>query len=341
MYIRIEIFYDNMRNLKKWDIIKVMVISGRFIKKLLISCVFITIIFSSCLTIKTRYVVERFLEFDDIDFNHVKNINIITENKTLGKEFEKYIVKFYRNRALEIPKIIISNIEKDELSHELTFNIKKFDYQIFEGWIENSKPPVQKDNGKYLVFHNNINYWKSIDASIYVKISRNSMTYTNLDLSDDAVFSIEGESCIQKEYSELEDSLGKNAAIPSLEDFAKKNIKDIENEVLFSGIIEKFFREFFSKRLKPISKELVYFKFGFNKKFYKAQEHINNNRFDEALIIWEDIYSDLENPSFSRGIAAYNIGMVKTLIRDYESASIYFNRSEELEKIGLQELEKF
>ncbi|HQJ07138.1 MAG TPA: hypothetical protein PLI57_12270, partial [Spirochaetota bacterium] len=67
-----------------------MVIPKRLIKIFLISPVFIfiTIIFSSCLTIKTRYVVERFLEFDDVDFNHVKNINIITENKTFGKEFE-------------------------------------------------------------------------------------------------------------------------------------------------------------------------------------------------------------------------------------------------------------
>jgi len=80
---------------------------------------------------------------------------------------------------------------------------------------------------------------------------------------------------------------------------------------------------------------------GFNKEFYKAQEYVKEARLEEALLIWEEIFSDETNPSYARGIAAYNIAVYKTIVRDYDSATIYFKWAEELEQEGLQEFEKF
>ena len=314
--------------------------NGNFFMKNFFYLLLLVFLLSSCVTIKYQYIVERFLEFDDIDFNHVKKINIVCSNKYFAKELERYIATFYRNRALQKPKIDIYIEYKNGLSHEMTFNIKEINYKIIEGWKEELREPEMK-NDKYLVFHNNIKYWRAIDMSISAEILRYGEIDRRFDVSNDVIYSIEGENSIQKNYKKLEDSVAMNKTIISTEDFARKNLKDIKDNILFYGAIDKTFREFFGKRLQPISKELVNFKLGFNNMFFIAQDYLQKDKFDEALLIWEEIFANLENPSFSRGVAAYNIAMFKTLVRDYESAAIYFNWSEELEREGLQELEKF
>jgi len=159
--------------------------------------------------------------------------------------------------------------------------------------------------------------------------------------NNDLEFAITDEAYISKEYSDIKKAIEMEKILPPIEDFAQKNLKNIDNYDLVYGTMDPIFKDFFSKRLIPISKEYIEFKMGFNEDFYKAQEYVKQARLEEALLIWEQIFSDETNPSYARGVAAYNIAVYKTIVRDYDSASLYFNWAEELEAIGLQEFEKF
>jgi outer membrane protein assembly factor BamD (BamD/ComL family) len=101
------------------------------------------------------------------------------------------------------------------------------------------------------------------------------------------------------------------------------------------------FHDFIAKRLKPISRELINFKTGPDKLLLKAQKLLKDGRLDEAVIIWEQIYSDEEKSNYARSISAYNIAIMKAMDKDYEQAIIYFNRSDELEELSDKEIVRF
>ncbi|HOJ63396.1 MAG TPA: DUF6340 family protein [Spirochaetota bacterium] len=286
--------------------------------------------------------MEKFIEFEDIDFNRVKKINIICKDKLFSKALEEYILKFYRNRGLQKPQISILEHKRDGLSHELNIEFTDLNYEIIDSWKSNYKEPFKKPDGKYIFYHNSISYEKRIRVNVKIVISRQSEYYKEVTLeNNDLEFAITDEAYISKEYSDIKKAIEMEKILPPIEDFAQKNLKNIDNYDLIYGTMDPIFKDFFSKRLIPISKEYIEFKMGFNEDFYKAQEYVKQARLEEALLIWEQIFSDETNPSYARGVAAYNIAVYKTIVRDYDSASLYFNWAEELEAIGLQEFEKF
>lgn len=311
-------------------------------KKNFIFVILVIFIFFSCLSIKFKYIMEKFIEFEDIDFNRVKRINIICKDKIYSKALEDYILIFYRNRGLQKPQIFKLENKRDGLSHELNIEFNELSYNIVDSWKVDYKEPFKKTDGKYIFYHHSISYEKRIKVDVKVTISRQSEYYKEIVLENKELeFFISDQAYIEKEYSDIKKAIEMEKILPPIEDFAQRNLKDIDIYSLVYGTLDFIFKDFFSKRLIPISKEYIEFKMGFNEDFYKAQDYIRKGRLEEALLIWEEIFSDYTNPSYARGIAAYNIAVYKTIIRDYDSASIYFNRAEELEMIGLQEFEKF
>lgn len=296
----------------------------------------------SCISLKFNYILEKFIEFEDIDFNRVKSINIICKDKIFAKALENYIFLFYRNRGLQKPKIYILENKRDGLSHELNIEFLELNYEINDYWKVNYKEPYKKSNGKYLFYHNSIIYGKKIKTNIKICISRQSEYYKEVIFENkDLEFSIGEEAYISKEYKDIKHAIEIEKILPPIEDFARKNLKNIDGYSLAFGTIDILLKDFFSKRLIPISREYIEFKIGFNEFFYKAQNYVKQGRLEEAVIIWEEIFSDSTNPSYARGVAAYNIAVYKTIVRDYDTAATYFTWSEELEQIGLQEFEKF
>jgi len=121
--------------------------------------------------------MEKFIEFEDIDFNRVKKINIICKDKLFSKALEEYILKFYRNRGLQKPQISILEHKRDGLSHELNIEFTDLNYEIIDSWKSNYKEPFKKPDGKYIFYHNSISYEKRIRVNVKIVISRQSEYY--------------------------------------------------------------------------------------------------------------------------------------------------------------------
>lgn len=280
----------------------------------------VVLLFSSCLTFNFNHVIEKFIEYKDVDFNNVKRINIITNNKSVGDSLRYYLISSYKNRALIEPKIFISDTIKDGLSNELNIHIKSFDYNIKSGF------KVEKT----LAFYNKI-----INAKYDIVLFKSGLAGVGIDLSGDAEYIIEKSYAISPYYNKED----KNSAI--IEPGTKIGIKEIDNYSLYYGVCEKIFDDFIEKRLIPISRELINFKIGFNKELFKAHQLLSEGKMDEALIIWEQIYSDSDNSYYSRGIAAYNIGMYKAMEKDFKSAELYFKRYDQLEEDRIKDFIRF
>jgi hypothetical protein len=267
----------------------------------------------SCISLNYNHIIEKFIEFKDVDFNHVKVINIITGQKEFSQALSDYITISYRNRGILLPKILISDKIKEDMDYELNFVVNKNDFRITGDW-------QLSDDGNRIICS------RTISTQVVIGIFRSSETERRTDLSDDIRFGVREEIKIPDAYKK-DDGNRENR----YKDLAGRNINKIDNYSLYYGVAEKLLRGFFSKRLKPISRELIRFKTGLNPDLQKAQRYLKQDKLDDALIVWEEIYSDADKSSYSRSIAAYNIGMVKANQGDYESASTYFDRSEELE----------
>ena len=269
-------------------------------------------LFFSCITFNYNHIIEKFIEFKDVDFNHVKAINIVCTQKDFSEALSDYILISYRNRGITKPRITVSDRIKEDIDYELNFVIARNDYVISGDW----KPG--DDNTKLIIT-------KIVKSTVNIKIFRSSEPEKITDLSDDAVYSV-------TEEIKIPDILKKGENYEQrYKELAQRNLNRIDDYTLFYGLVEKVFHGFLSKRLKPISRELIRFKSGFNKDLFKAVKYLKEDKLENALIVWEELYSDTDNSYYSRSVAAYNIGMVKAIQGDYESASIYFNRSEELE----------
>jgi tetratricopeptide (TPR) repeat protein len=296
---------------------------------------------TSCLTFKYDHIMERFMEYDDFDFNRIKEINIVTENRDFADALSSYIRTLYRNRGLFKPTIKSGERRGDGLSHQMEIVVKNFDFEIVEGWKNYPRDMTRNADGSMVVFHNNVRYWKTIAGTIHLQLYRFAEQETVFDVTGDFSFTIEEETAAIRTHRESDLSQGSVFGIPTAEDLARNGLRLIDETRLHNGVVDQVMHEFLSKRLQLISREMVRFQVGFSRPFLKATEYLRQDRLDEALIIWEELYADPENPSYARGVAAYNIAMIKTMEREYEKAAIYFNRSEELKEEGMQEIVKY
>jgi tetratricopeptide (TPR) repeat protein len=273
---------------------------------------FMTIfLLSSCITFNYNHVVEKFFEFDDIDFNNIKRINIISGNKDFSDAFRDYIFMFYKSRGLSNPNVYLSDKTRSDIPNELNIEVNFKDCNFESKWNLNN------DNSLF--------YWKKIKANynvIIVKTNNPESVFT-MDSSND--FTIEEKVNLAKKNALSQRNLNINK-------IAEEHIKKIDDYLLYYGLSDKIFHGFFAKRLKPLSRELLTFKIGPDKNLLKAQKYLREKRLDEALIVWEQIYSDEDNNAYSRSVAAYNIGVIRAMEKDFQQAIIYFNRSEELEE---------
>ncbi|OHD15265.1 MAG: hypothetical protein A2086_11005 [Spirochaetes bacterium GWD1_27_9] len=281
-----------------------------------LSC--LVFIFFSCITFNFNHIIEKFIEYDNINFNNVKKINIISKNKFFASVFRDYLNISFRNRGISLPNINVTDKVKDELDYELNFHIYNLNYEISENW-EKLSP-------------NSIKYWKTIKAKIGVKILKTPDIEKPYDMTNDLSYTITEEKTVNFDLSKNDKSLEKKI---------KNYFFQIDNYSLFYGLIDKIFKNFLSKRIKTISRELINFKMGLHKDLLKAYNFLKTNRIDEALIIFEQIYSDENKSYYVRSIAAYNIGIIKAMQKDYDTADIYFNRYDELEEERLKDIIRF
>jgi len=194
--------------------------------------------------------MEKFIEFEDIDFNRIKKINIICKDRLYSMALQDYILIFYRNRGLQRPQISIMEYKKDTLSHELNIEFVTLKYEIIDGWKVDYKEPFKKENGRYIFYHNSISYWKKIKADIKVVISRQSEYYKEVILENPEVeYYITEQASIQKEYSDVQKAIAMEKMLPPIEEFAKKNLKNIDNYSLVFGTLDSIFKEFFFKEI--------------------------------------------------------------------------------------------
>ncbi|HPO49185.1 MAG TPA: hypothetical protein PLO89_02575 [Spirochaetota bacterium] len=258
-------------------------------------------------------MMEKFIESEEIDFNNVKKINFITKNKRLGDALEYFFIESYKNRALSLPFTSFFESERDGLSNELNIRVDEFDYGIKSGFRAEEK------NAAFC--------WKTISAKYKISIFKSGLSEKKFDLTGEVDFTVEKYFSINLFSTEEE----KQASYVNLQ--AQKEIKKIDNYNLFYGAINKIFRYFLQRKLIPLSRELISFKTGLTPDIIKSHKLISEGKMDEALILWEQIYSDKDNSYYSRSIAAFNIGTYKAVIeKDFVSAEIYFRRYDELEE---------
>ena len=251
-----------------------------------------------------------------------------------------YVETYYHNRGLQKPKVTVLTKPKNFFGYEFTICIDKLDLDLTSDW-ESVDRTADVSGDKIICYHNNIKFRRGVNAVISAKLMRFDEAKYEEDLTDDVSYTIYSTNCIEKTYKNVE-SMAKGAKLVSkTEVYAKQNIREISRKLLYRGAIDKIFRRTFGETLIPTSKDVVYFKYGKGEHFSHAQACLRHGRYDEALAVWEEIFDDETNPTFARGIAAYNIGMCKTLERDYEAANMYFSISEDLRKDGLQNLERF
>jgi len=274
-------------------------------------------IISSCLSFNYNHIVEKFVEYKDINFNNVKKINIITKNKILSDAIKYFFIESYKSRGLTEPKLALFDNVKDGLSNELNINVILFDYNIKSGFVNEV---------------NQVKYWKTIDVKYHIILFKSGLSDISCDLTGDITFSIDKNFYYNSESN-------KNVTVNAI---SQRKLKTIDNYSLFYGVVDKVFRPFLQKRLIPISRELINFKIGFNGDLLKAHKFVSDNKMEEALILWEQIFSDTDNSYYSRSVAAYNIGMYKaTIEKDFESAELYFKKYDELEEERVKDFIRF
>jgi hypothetical protein len=301
----------------------VLIKIGKFIKFFKFIILSISLLLSSCITYNYDHIIEKFIEFKDIDFNHIRIIHIVCTQKDFSNELKNFILVSYRNRGITEPEISVNDKINDGLDSELNFLVNKNDYSIGTSWSINPEK-------------NKIIYSKTITSDIIINVFKTNEEEKKIDLADKVVFTIQEEITVP-EYLKI----SRENTETKYKELAEKGLKKIDNNLLFYGLADKMLHGFLAKRLKPISRELIRFKAGFNLDLFKAQKFLKEDKLEDALIIWEQIYSDPDKSSYSRSIAAYNIGMVNAIRGDYENASIYFNRSEELEEQSSRDLFRF
>ena len=263
------------------------------------------------------------------------------ESFIFALQLKKYIETFYHNRGLQKPKVSILTKPKSFFGYELTIDIRTLDIQIDDKW-EDVTRDVEMTDDKIVVYHNNIDYERTVRVTIDAQIERYDEAKFSCELTDDVTYTIAASDCIRRTYKdEQQRQKLENLFMPKTETFAEFNIRQIEPKMLYSGAIDKIFREMFGTRLQAIAKDVVYFRYGKGEKFSHAQACLAHGCLSEAEMVWQEIYDDVTNPSFARGVAAYNLGMCKTIVRDYEAAAMYFSISEDLRADGLQDLERF
>ncbi len=268
-------------------------------------------LFMSCLSFNYNFVLEKFVEYEDVDFNNIKKINIISKNKNLSEALKYYILATYKNRGLSEPKIYILENKKDGLSNELNIDLNKFEYNI--------KSEFNRE-GDY------VRYQKTIGAKYSISFSKSGLSDIVYDMTDDIDYKIQRKT-VFKTLSDKE---------------INNQFKKIDNYSLFYGLVDKIFRGFFQKRLMPISRELINFKIGLNKDLINASKLVSKGKLDEALILWEQIFSDSDNSYYARSISAFNIGMYKAIIdKDFDGAEIYFSIYDNLEEERINDFIRF
>lgn len=293
-------------------------------KYFLFPSIFFIIISTGCLTFNYEHRMEKFIEHSNMDFNHVKTISIICDNSHFSDVLKDFFFLTYRNRGLAIPKIRSVEKIRDGFETELYVVVKKVDYKITNGWDELN---VEKDNGIL---------WKKINLNYEIDLTKASNFNKYLDMTNDS-------SYIEKlEIKNLGRKFkNKKFTDEDIFNLSKKEMKEFDDYYMISKVVNIDLKNQISKRLIPISKEVVTFKIGLNKDLLEAYRLLKLDKIDEAALIWEEVYSNDDLSNYARSIAAYNIGVYNAMNNDFEGAEKFFDRSDNLDTNILEDLFNF
>ncbi len=312
------------------------------ISKIIFLFALIIILFPSCLAINYDHITEKYREYEDLDFNKINTINIITEDISVFFAMKQYIMKQYRHKGLfTIPQIRMSKEINEGGQDHLNIYLEKFIVAETSGWRE--KPiPIDIIGDRTIVYYNNVEYWKSINVSYNISLFKPMAIENIIDLTGDAVFSINDEWAYERSYLTANySSESIPFGVPSAEDIAKAGILEMDSQSLLNGVFDEIFNDFFSERLFLTSREIYRYKLGFSPSYFEANKLLRENNLEGALLIWESIFSDTDLPSYSRGVAAHNIAVFKTIHKEYDEANKYFILSDQLIEYGMYEINKF